>query len=197
MRLAPYTMTRRYARGVHVTSGIDTEIRHTLEAAVDFVNARADGELDVREIFDAHEFTRARSASTAAVDRLDARLGALAPRLLSLPATDADEAAEWVNAELNELAIAPSVTEHDGAALHIHWTPPSATFDDQVLADILMSLAQELCDNGTARFGVCSARECGHLFYDATRNRSRRFCNDPRCASRTHTAEHRRRQRGA
>ncbi|MEO6571207.1 MAG: CGNR zinc finger domain-containing protein [Ilumatobacteraceae bacterium] len=29
------------------------------------------------------------------------------------------------------------------------------------------------------------------MFYDATKNRSRRFCSDPRCASRTHTAAHR------
>ena len=36
---------------------------------------------------------------------------------------------------------------------------------------------------------------CDHLFYDATRNGSRRFCSDPRCASRTHTADHRARQR--
>ncbi|MGL4297698.1 MAG: CGNR zinc finger domain-containing protein, partial [Candidatus Neomicrothrix subdominans] len=48
---------------------------------------------------------------------------------------------------------------------------------------------------GTARFGQCDASGCDWLFYDATRNRSRRFCSDPRCASRTHTADHRARRR--
>ena len=84
---------------------------------------------------------------------------------------------------------------HDGAPLHIHWTPSTATFDDQVIADILMALAQEVCDHGTTRFGRCAATDCDHLYYDATRNGSRRFCSDPRCASRTHTADHRARRR--
>ena len=61
--------------------------------------------------------------------------------------------------------------------------------------DFLMALAQELCEHGTSRFGTCAATDCSHLFYDVTRKGSRRFCADPRCASRTHTADHRARQR--
>ena len=68
------------------------------------------------------------------------------------------------------------------------------TFDDQVMADFLMALANELCDNGTKRFGRCAADDCDRLFYDTSRNGSRRFCSDPRCASRTHTADHRKRK---
>lgn len=180
---------------MHVTSGNDTEIRETLEAAVDLVNAIADGELDSRTILDGHHFTRALIAPDAAIGRLDDRMRSLAPRLTSLADTDADHSVDWVNAELAELEIAPALTEHDGAALHIHWTPTSAKFDDQVIADVLMALTQELCDNGTQRFGVCGAADCDHLFYDGTRNGSRRFCSDPRCASRTHTADHRKRRR--
>ena len=180
---------------MHVTSGIDTEIRITLEAVLDFVNAHADGDVDTRAILHDHGFTRAAVAPEAAIERVEDRLATLAPRFASLPSSSAEQSAAWVNAELVELDIAPSLTEHDGAALHIHWTPSSARFDDQVVADVLMALAQELCDTGTSRFGVCSATDCEHLFYDATRNGSRRFCNDPRCASRTHTADHRRRQR--
>jgi len=84
---------------------------------------------------------------------------------------------------------------HDGAGPHLHWTPTTATFDQQVVADVLMALAHELCDNGTNRFGRCAASGCDDLFYDGTRNRSRRFCDDPKCASRTHTAQHRARRR--
>src|SRR6056297_2297630 len=108
---------------------------------------------------------------------------------------EAHDAVHWVNRELGSVSIAPSLTAHDGAALHLHWTPGGATFDDQVMADVLMALAQELADGGTGRFGRCAAADCERLFYDATRNRSRRFCSDPRCASRTHTADHRARQR--
>jgi predicted RNA-binding Zn ribbon-like protein len=180
---------------VYVTSGNDTEIRLTLEAAVDFVNALDGDRFDARAVLEQHGFVRASVAPTAAIRRVESRMSEIAPRLASLADGDDDRCVEWVNAELAEIAIAPSLTEHDGAALHIHWTPASARFDDQVIADVLMALAQELCDNGTSRFGRCAANDCEHLFYDATRNRSRRFCNDARCASRTHTADHRQRRR--
>ena len=200
MIIAPYSSTDRYAGVVYVTSGHDTEIRLTLEAMVDLVNSLADarrsGEpAEVRELLTAQGFTRAAGASNASIERVEARVSAIAGRLASLPDAEVDSVVEWVNEALAALTISPSLTSHDGAGLHIHWTPRTATFDDQVVADILMALAQEICDHGTTRFGSCAARGCDHLFYDATRNRSRRFCNDPRCASRTHTADHRARQR--
>ncbi len=184
---------------MYVTSASATEIRLTLEAALDLVNALSeDGSIEVdgtREILDRHGFTRAAGAPAAEVARLDRRMGVLLDRFQSLPDDGDLDTVDWVNAELADLPIAPSAVEHDGAPLHIHWTPSAASFDDQVLADILMALAQELCDHGTKRFGRCAATDCEHLYYDATRNGSRRFCSDPRCASRTHTADHRARQR--
>ena len=187
---------------MYVTSGHDTEIRLTLGAMVDLVNALADagagGEpADARRILHDHGFTRAGKASGASVGRIESRLGALLDALHTLADAEAEPTADWINDEVADLHITPSVTAHDGAGLHIHWTPSAATFDEQVMADILMALAQEVCDHGTSRFGRCAASDCDHLFYDATRNGSRRFCADPRCASRTHTAEHRSRQRAS
>ena len=185
---------------MYVTSGHDTEIRLTLEAMVDLVNALADagagGEpADVRRILHDHGFTRAEHASGASVGRIESRLGALLDTLHTHDDAEAESTVGWINEELAGLHITPSVTADDGADLHIHWTPSAATFDEQVMADVLMALAQEVCDHGTSRFGTCAATDCEHLFYDATRNGARRFCSDPRCASRTHTAEHRSRQR--
>ena len=187
---------------MYVASGHDTEIRLTLEAMVDLVNmlidARSDGgTTDVRRVLDEHGFTRASGASAASVARIESRLATLLDTLRTLADAEAEPTVAWINDELGEIDIAPSITAHDGAGLHIHWTPSSATFDQQVMADILMALAQEVCDHGTSRFGTCAASDCEHLFYDVTRNGSRRFCADPRCASRTHTADHRARQRGA
>ncbi len=185
---------------MYVRSGHDTEIRLTLEAAVDLLNALADADgdgppADVRAVLDDHQFTRAAGASAAAISRVESRARAMAPALRQLADGEAAAIITWINRELAAIPITPSLTEHDGASLHIHWTPSAATFDDQVVADILMALAQEVCDHGTERFGRCAASDCEHLFFDATRNRSRRFCADPRCASRTHTADHRARQR--
>ena len=186
---------------MYVTSGHDTEVRLTIEALVDLVNALTDAAppdaepVDVRSLLAEHRFSRAATASAAAIDRIEERVGAMVATLRGLPDAEPEPTVGWVNAQLAGIHITPSLTDHDGADLHIHWTPSSATFDDQVVADFLMALAQELCDHGTNRFGTCAASDCEHLFYDVTRNGSRRFCADPRCASRTHTAEHRSRQR--
>lgn len=164
---------------------------------MDFMNAAADDDLDARALLEEHGFLRAKHASGPEIIRVGKRMSALLPEFLSLPGADADDTTAWVNNELARIEIVPSLTIHDDAPLHIHWTPASAEFDDQVIADVLMALAQEVCDHGTNRFGACAASDCDHLFYDSTRNGSRRFCADPRCASRTHTADHRARQKNS
>ncbi len=186
---------------MYVTSGHDTEIRSTLEATTDAVNGLIDARqddaepFDLRQLLDDHGFTRAAGASTASIERLERRLDDVADSLARLPGAEPTTVSTWVNRQLDNIEVRPSITDHNGAGLHIHWTASTATFDDQVMADVLMAVAQEVCDHGTDRFGTCAAEDCEHLFYDTTRNRSRRFCSDPRCASRTHTADHRRRQR--
>lgn len=181
---------------MYLASANQSEIRATVEVAMEIANQLTDGDSDLRAQLVGAGFTRARQASSASVERLTARFRLLVPTLNRLPDPDLDpaEAASMINEELTELPISPAIVDHDEVGPHIHWTPPTATFDDQVMSDVLMALAQELCDNGTDRFGRCGASDCSHLFYDNTRNNSRRFCADPRCASRTHTADHRARR---
>lgn len=180
---------------MHVASVSLSEIRVTLEVSVELVNQLEEGDFDPRAYLAGAGFTRAANASQASLNRLVERVADLTPLFRELPELDEPIAAARVNEELTELPISPSIADHDGVGPHIHWTPATATFDDQVITDILMALAQEICDNGTIRFGRCSAADCERLFYDGTRNRSKRFCSDPRCASRTHTADHRARRR--
>jgi predicted RNA-binding Zn ribbon-like protein len=187
---------------VYVASDHDTEVRLTIEALIDLVNALADAvshpdgaPVDVRALLDEHGFSRAAGASAATIDRVEARVGSMVETMRTLPDSGTETTVTWINRQLSGIHITPSLTDHDDAGLHIHWTPTSATLDDQVIADFLMALALEVCDHGTSRFGTCAASDCDHLFYDVTRNGSRRFCADPRCASRTHTADHRARRR--
>ena len=189
---------------MYVTSGNDTEIQLTIDAAIEFANAISDALDDTgetlepeaaRQLLHDQGFSRAATAPIAAVRRVTQRVLDLLPRLLTLPTSDPGAASIWVNAELTEHTIAPSLSDHDGSGLHVHWTPPSATFDDQVMADVLMAITQDLCEHGVKRFGRCAADDCEHLFYDSSRNGSRRFCSNPRCASRTHTADHRKRRK--
>ncbi|MEM9036065.1 MAG: CGNR zinc finger domain-containing protein [Actinomycetota bacterium] len=181
--------------GVVLTSVTQSEIRLTLEAVVALHNQFRNEDVDTRVALADRGFARAARASDASIHRLERRILELHDLLQSLPELDVDEAIAQVNEVLTELAISPSVQAHDGVGPHLHWTPSTARFDEQVLADITMALAFELCDNGVDRFGHCSASDCQDLFYDATRNRSRRFCDDPKCANRTHAADHRARRR--
>jgi predicted RNA-binding Zn ribbon-like protein len=181
---------------MYVASVTDSEHRVTLESMVDLHNALADDAgADPRPLLADTGFSRAPEASAASMKRVTQRMLDLADFLAGLPGLETAVAATRITEELTELPITPSIVDHAGLGPHIHWTPATARFDDQILADVLMALAQEVCDNGTIRFGQCGAIDCERLFYDATRNRSKRFCSDPRCASRTHTADHRKRKR--
>lgn len=189
-----FSMAAKVA-AMHLASTAATEIRLTLDAIVELSNSVTNQRPDARNILDTRGFPRANTASQASIDRLTTKLTTLVELFSTLPDLDDTTAIAWVNEELTELSIEPSIVSHDGAGPHIHWTPSTGTFDNQVLADLLMALAQELCENGTIRFGRCAAHDCHDVFYDGTRNRSKRFCTDPRCASKTHTAEHRARQK--
>ncbi|MFT5435185.1 MAG: putative RNA-binding Zn ribbon-like protein [Myxococcota bacterium] len=180
---------------VHAATASQSEIRQTIEMTIEMANSLAVPSVDVRPLLIAASFMRADHASAASISRIANRVSELLPLLRALPDLDPMEAAAQVNEQLTELTISPAIAAHHGAGPHLHWTPATAAFDDQVITDILMALAQEVCDNGTERFGTCPASDCGDLFYDGTRNRSKRFCDDPKCSSRTHTAEHRARIR--
>lgn len=180
---------------------VDEEIRVTVDAAMDITNAIADEPADIddlgatlRAVLVRHEFVRAERADDGEFEALADRCVSIARLVEGLPGAALPDAVARVNAELESCAIAPSLSAHDGFALHIHWTSASTPFAHQVAVDLLMALAQTLCDHGTQRFGRCAADGCRRVFFDVTKNRSRRFCSDSRCASRTHTAAHRARQ---
>ena len=181
---------------MHVNAdSLDEEIRITVDAAMELANTVTDDGPDLvdrlRDVLVAHDFVRASSASEAEMQAFADRCVPLARVVRSLPGAELADAVVRVNSSLEASAIAPSLSAHDGFALHIHWTSPTTPFPHQVAVDLLMAMARTLCDHGVSRFGRCAADACDHVFYDSTKNRSRRFCSDPRCASRTHTAAHR------
>ncbi len=184
---------------MHVNAeSLDEEVRTTVDALMELTNLVNDGGADLperlRRVLIDHDFVRAVTASDDEMQAFADRCLSLARLVTSLPEADLASTVAHVNGSLESSAIAPSLSAHDGFALHIHWTSASTPFAHQVAVDLLMALAQTLCDHGVDRFGRCAADHCQHVFYDATKNRSRRFCSDQRCASRTHTAAHRARR---
>jgi predicted RNA-binding Zn ribbon-like protein len=104
-------------------------------------------------------------------------------------AADEATATRLINELLEEYEVKPYLTNHDGS-WHLHYAPKRSPVGRRVAADVVMGLATLIADFGFDRFGICSADDCGDVFVDMSRNKSRRFCNDV-CSSRTNVAAYR------
>jgi predicted RNA-binding Zn ribbon-like protein len=63
------------------------------------------------------------------------------------------------------------------------WVGQDAALD-RVLWDVAQSAADLLTSDGLARVRQCAGDPCGWLFFDTSRNRSRRWCNMEGCGNR-------------
>ncbi|CAN5698554.1 CGNR zinc finger domain-containing protein [soil metagenome] len=125
-----------------------------------------------------------------------AEVRALRSRLRAIwQAGTAEEAANLVNAMLAQSQALPQLTDHDGDAWHLHFTPTSAPLAMRLQAEAGMALAGVLRADGFARLRTCASDTCSDIFVDASRNRSRRYCDPDTCANRVNVAAHRARQR--
>jgi predicted RNA-binding Zn ribbon-like protein len=54
---------------------------------------------------------------------------------------------------------------------------------NQVMAEVVASFATTLIEGEGARVRICENSDCRWVFYDDTRNRSKRFCDDKVCGN--------------
>jgi predicted RNA-binding Zn ribbon-like protein len=66
---------------------------------------------------------------------------------------------------------------------------------DQVLWPVVRSAAELLTSDELGRVGVCAGDGCGWLFFDTSKNRSRRWCSMQDCGNRAKARRHYRRRR--
>lgn len=66
---------------------------------------------------------------------------------------------------------------------------------DRVLWPVIRSAAELLTAPEVERVKLCDAHDCGWLFIDASRNRSRRWCDMAECGNRAKVERYRRRRR--
>lgn len=100
-------------------------------------------------------------------------------------------AADLANALFQETHALPQLQRHDGWGWHLHAVPNEAGIAVRTAADIAIALADAVIDGEVSRIGHCAADDCGALFVDLSRNRSKRFCDRGNCANRTHVAAYR------
>lgn len=99
-----------------------------------------------------------------------------------------------LNAILATHRALPQLTNHDGA-WHWHYLPSGTELVDRVATTCAAALLGVVAAGGGDRLRTCVADGCDNAFVDASRNGSRRFCDNRTCGNRTHAAAYRARRR--
>lgn len=130
--------------------------------------------------------------AAAARDRAHA-LRARLTEVWTLAAQDQAAALEAVNALLAETGPLRLVTDADGAVdLAPAQTPADAV--ERLTAMAALALAEAALEGELDRLRTCVGEDCENTLVDASRNRSKRFCDAANCANRTHVRSYRARQ---
>ena len=82
------------------------------------------------------------------------------------------------------LAAAPAVRhlEKDKNKYLLTLVPTVRNLDG-VLAEIALSFAETIAHGDPARIKICENSDCNWIFYDRSRNRTRRWCEDSGCGN--------------
>ncbi|WP_141762506.1 CGNR zinc finger domain-containing protein, partial [Micrococcus sp. HMSC31B01] len=62
---------------------------------------------------------------------------------------------------------------------------------ERLAAMAALALAETAMDGELTRLRVCEGEDCENALVDASRNRSKRFCDEANCANRTHVRSYR------
>jgi predicted RNA-binding Zn ribbon-like protein len=105
---------------------------------------------------------------------------------------DVNQACGQLNEILMEHRVKPRVSTHGGVA-HLEFEPSDNSIIPWIAATAGMGLATVVVTYGVDRFGVCGASSCDAVYFDNSRNHSRRYCSS-RCSTREAVAAYRARQ---
>lgn len=104
------------------------------------------------------------------------------------PAAMLDTISQWVAAACTHGRLVP----HEG---RLHWTARKDEALDRIGWEFARSAGRVLTSPRLARIRACAAADCGWLFEDETRNRSRRWCDMRTCGNRAKVRRFRQRDR--
>lgn len=148
---------------------------------------------DVTELLDEHAGAWREDLPSPRADDLD-HVRRLRQRLRHVfDAPDADAAAAEINRLLSDHRASPSLSTH-GDAPHLHFEAEDGSLTDWLAVVTAMGLATVIAEHGYQRLGICRSEECGDVYVDTSRNRSRRHCSDT-CRVRENVAAHRQRNK--
>lgn len=119
----------------------------------------------------------------------------LRPRLRRLWELEVDELVDVVNGMLRDAQALPELVAHDGWDYHLHATPSDAPLQDRMAVEAAMAMVDVIRQQELERLRVCEAEDCGDVYVDLSKNRSRRYCSTT-CSNRMNVAAFRARRAG-
>ncbi|XRQ04201.1 CGNR zinc finger domain-containing protein [Actinomadura welshii] len=157
------------------------------DLAIDLVNTRRPQEDDLRDLDGLRALLANRPHLGGRLAHRDLHAmrelrGQLRAIFVSAARGDEDDAVDRLNTLLIHHPVHPQLTRHDGREWHLHFNE-AGSIPDRYAARCAMGIAAKVAEQGIGRFGLCKADGCERVFFDATANRSRRYCSD-RCAGR-------------
>ncbi len=93
-----------------------------------------------------------------------------------------------LNAAINKMMPNQRLSINNGN-FNWDWTI-NAEKMESILWPVVWSAAELLTSEGTKRVGRCADEKCGWLFWDNSRNRSRRWCDMRDCGNRAKVRRH-------
>jgi predicted RNA-binding Zn ribbon-like protein len=161
---------------------LDSYADHGVLAAVELVNALTSSDADEKHAKAAiKEILTVDPAWAAKLRERDvpgflALAHALRPVFEDLDDRDVDAAASRLNALLAKHSAHPHLAKEDGR-WRLHHHPEDVQLVPMYTAICAEALARMIGADLAERFGVCSAPGCDRVYFDVSRNASRRFCS--------------------
>lgn len=93
-----------------------------------------------------------------------------------------DDAIASLNETLSQGAVVRRL-EADGEGRFALRQTPAAGGWPQIMAEIAASFAATLAEGEPSRIRICDNPDCRWVYYDETRNRSKRYCDDKMCGN--------------
>ncbi|GEK79851.1 CGNR zinc finger domain-containing protein [Agrococcus baldri] len=163
------------------------ELVTTLEFMAELCNQRRAGQLDtaagLRRVCAEWAFPGASGATKADA----AATWAVLPTIEAMWDAERDTVAEMANRVFKEREARPHLVRHGDFDWHLHGVRVGAPVADAVAVHAAMAFVDLVRTDDTARCKRCGDDRCERLFFDQSRNRSRRFCSTT-CQSRTNVA---------
>lgn len=112
------------------------------------------------------------------------------PRLRQFWELDEDGIVDFTNDVLRQGRALPQLRKHDEFDWHLHAEPPGAGLASRICVETAMAFVDVIRAAELGRRRVCADPTCENVFFDLSKNRSRRFC-DAGCGNRANVAAYR------